>query len=183
MYCVIKDTNTKSYYMNPGDVAFHAYSDPELVEKLGKSSRVIETDIDDEKELQTMLYNAGFYRGYMDGAPIKISRNDIYYYDWNPNDIAYAQWQLTGDERFLEMIRKSSLVTLCKVDGETIYFPITRLPETFLEEGEEGPVFAVLAYTDPLRIPKILFDQYEGWRLVKMTFDARCVVNGAFVAT
>lgn len=175
MYCIIKDVNTKSYYMNAGDVAFHAYSDPELVEKSGRNARVIETDIDDPKEFMTMLYNAGFLRGYMDGVPKKLSKNDVYYYDRNPNDIAFAQWMLTKDERYLEMIKKNCLYTLCRVEGESIFFPTVTIPE---ENGET----AVLAYTDPLRIPRELFDKYDGWRMVKMTFDARCVVNSAFVA-
>jgi hypothetical protein len=109
----------------------------------------------------------------MDGEPKKLSKSDVYYYNRNPNDIAFAQWKLTGDERYLEMIRKNNLYTLCKVDGESIYFPTV-----LLQEEEET---AVLAYTDPLRIPKELFDKYDGWRMVRMTFDARCVVNGAFV--
>ena len=173
MYCILKDINTKSYYMNAGDVAFHAYSDPKFAERTGKNARLIETDIDDLKEFNTMLYNAGFLRGYMDGNPVKLSKSDVYYYDRNPNDIAFAQWKLTGDERYLEMIRKNNLRTLCRVEGESIYFPTVLLPE------EEET--AVLAYTDPLRIPKELFDKYDGWRMVKMSFDTKCVVNGAFV--
>ena len=173
MFCILRDVNTKSYYMNAGDVAFHAYSDPSLAERTSKNARLIETDIDDIKEFNTMLYNAGFLRGYMEGEHKKLSKSDVYYYNRNPNDIAFAQWKLTGDERYLEMIRKNNLYTLCKVDGESIYFPTV-----LLQEEEET---AVLAYTDPLRIPKELFDKYDGWRMVRMTFDARCVVNGAFV--
>lgn len=122
-----------------------------------------------------MLYNAGFLRGYLDGNPVKLSKSDVYYYDRNPNDIAYAQWMLTGDERYLEMIRKNTLYTLCMVDGESILFPTVTIPE-------ENNETAVLAYTDPLRITKELFDKYDGWRMVRMTFDARCVVNGEFLA-
>ena len=75
-YKVVEKVNTKSYYMNAGDVAFHAYSDPSLAERTSKNARLIETDIDDIKEFNTMLYNAGFLRGYMDGEPKKLSKSD-----------------------------------------------------------------------------------------------------------
>lgn len=174
MYSILMDVNTKSYYMSPGDVAFHAYSDISNVEIKSKNSRIVETDMEDPREFFTLLYNAGFLRGYMDGQPQKIVKSEVYFYNRNPNEIAYAQWLLTKDTRYLEMIKKNNLFTLCKIDGDTIYFPTVTL-----ESGEDT---AVLAYTDKSRIPGELFDKYDGWRCVRMTFNARCVVNGTFIA-
>lgn len=173
MYCILQDTNTKSYWMKPGEIAFYAYSDASKATVKQKNVQIVQTDIDDIRELSTMLYNAGFFHGYLDGQPFRLSKNSIYFYERNPNEVAYAQWLLTKDERYLEMIRKPCLITLCKIDGDSVYFPTV-----MLETGEA----AVLTYTDRARIPRELYNKYQGWRSVKMTFSARCVVNGKFVA-
>jgi hypothetical protein len=87
--------------------------------------------------------------------------------------VLYAQYLLTKNLRYLEMIKKSQLLTLCKIDGNSVYFPTITL-----DDGEK----AVLSYTDKARIPQELFEKYDGWRCVKMTFAARCLVNGEYVA-
>lgn len=173
MYCILMDAKTGSYYMEPGDLAFHAYSDPSKVNIRRKNSRVVETDIEDINELETQLYNAGFFQGYLDGKLRKLSKQKVYYYNRNSNEIYYAQYLLTGDKKYLELIKKHLLVTLCKIDNTSIYFP------TIQTENDER---AVLTYTDAKRMPQKLLEKYEGWRKVKMTFDARCIVNGEFVA-
>jgi hypothetical protein len=173
MFSILMDVNTKSYYMEPGDVAFHAYSDVTKADRKRRNSRIVETDIEDPREFETMLYNAGFFHGYLDGKPHRLSKNAIYFYSRNPNEISYAQWLLTKNPKYLEMIKKSCLITLCKIDGDSVFFPTVTL-----DTGET----AVLAYTDRARIPGELYEKYDGWRSVKMTFDARCVVNGQFVA-
>lgn len=173
MYCILMDNNTKTYWMRPGEMAFYAFSDLSKANIKQKNIRVVETDIDDLRELDTMLYNAGFFHGFVDGQPHKLSKNSIYFYERNPNEVSYAQWLLTKDERYLEMIRKSCLITLCKIDGDSVLFP-----SVTLDTGDT----AVLTYTDRSRIPTELFNKYQGWRSVKMTFNARCIVNGQFVA-
>ena len=180
MYCILMDSNTGTYYMDPGDVAFHAYSDvsklysdtAQLKQKK-KNSRLVETDIEDLKELETVLYNAGFFKGYIDGKPHHLSKQNVYYYDRNPNEISFAQYLLTEDEKYLELIKKPKLHTLCRIDGESVFFPMVTT-----EDGKR----AVLTYTDRSRMPKILLEKYDGWRNVRMTFDEPCVVNGTFVA-
>ena len=106
MYSVLMDAKTKTYFMDPGQALFHAFSDPSQAEIRKKNSRLVETDIDDVRELETMLYNAGFFRGYLDGKPYRLSKQRIYFYDRNPNEIAYAQYQMTKDEKYLELLKK-----------------------------------------------------------------------------
>lgn len=160
--------------MEPGDVMFYAYSDASKsdIRSRKKTSRLVETDIDDIKELETMLYNAGFFYGYLDGKPYRISKQRVYYYDRNPNEIAYAQYLLTKDKKYLELIKKPKLYTLCRIEGTSMFFPTTK------NDADEK---IVLAYTDRARMPKELREKYAGWRNVRMTFDAKCMVNGEFV--
>lgn len=173
MYCILMDARTGSYYMEPGDVAFYVYSDASKADIRKKTSRLVETDIEDIKELETILYNAGFFHGYLDGKPYKLSKQHVYFYNRNPNEIVYAQYLLTNDTKYLELIKKAKLYTLCRIEGASVYFPTSHT-----EDGER----VILAYTDKMRMPRELLEKYDGWRNVKMTFDAKCVVNGSFVA-
>lgn len=173
MYCILMDSKTGSFYMEPGEVAFYAYTDASKVEIRRKTSRLVETDMEDIKELETLMYNAGFYHGYLDGKPYSISKKNVYFYDRNPNEIVYAQYLLTGSKKYLELIKKNQLATLCRIDGTSIYFPTVSS-----ENGEK----VILAYTDRSRMPRELLEKYDGWRIVRMTFDAPCIVNGSFVA-
>lgn len=173
MYVILMDANTKSYYMNPGEVAFHVYSDISKVDIRVPHSRVVETEIDDYRELNTLLYNAGFLAGYLDGKNYTIQKDAVYWSNRNPNEVAYAQWMLTKNDRYLDMIQREKLVTLCKVSEEQVFFPTVTL---------ENGTTAVLTYTDRKRIPRELFEKYDGWKCVHMSFDVRCVVNGQFVA-
>lgn len=173
MYSVLMDANTKSYYMEPGEVAFFAYSDISKVSSKKKNARIVETDIDDPKEFETMLYNAGFFHGFLDGKPHRLMKQSIYFYNRNPNEISFAQYLLTNDKKYLELIKKAHLITLCKIEGDNVFFPTATL-----DSGET----AVLTYTDRTRIPPELFEKYDGWRTVNMSFNVRCIVNGAFVA-
>ncbi len=172
MYSILMDAGTKSYFMEPGELAFHVYSDPANLDIRRRSSRLVQTDIDDIQELETILYNAGFFRGYLDGKPMSLQKGRVYYYDRNPNEVCYAQYLLTRDKRYLELIKKQMLFTLCRIENKSVYFPTAKL-----DTGDT----AVLTYTDRLRMPQELLDKYEGWRPVKMTFSAKCVVNGTFV--
>ena len=173
MYSILMDTKTKSFYMEPRSVEFVAYSNPNRCRNKPNNSRLIETEYTDRKEFTTMLYNAGFNAGTIDGERIRLKETDSYFYARNNNEILYAQYLLTGDERYLQSINKKLLMSVCKIEGEMALFPTVEL-----EDGD----FAILAYTDRTRIPQILFDKYADYKTVKMSFNARALVNGKFVA-
>lgn len=177
MYCILMDQKTKSFYMHRGELKFYAYSDEENcdLESLPIGANMVITEMDDYQEFMTFLYNAGFCRGYMDDKEIVIRKKDVLYFKQNSNEVIYAQFLLTKDQRFLEIIKKSNLFTLCSIDNDQ---KIVFFPTVSLENGET----AVLAYTDVSRIPEELFNKYKGYRIVRMTFDATCVVNGKFIA-
>ena len=173
MYSVLMDTITKSFYMEPRAVEFIGFSSPDKCSNKPKNARLIETEYTDKKEFTTMLYNAGFYSGIIDGERVKLSDEDSYFYSRNNNEILYAQYLLTKDERYLQSINKKLLMSVCRIENEMALFPTVEL--------DDGG-FAILAYTDRIRIPKILFDKYEGYKTVKMSFNARALVNGKFIA-
>ena len=175
MYCIMMDSKTKCFYMAPGEIAFVAFSSPEKYDpRVVKSptARLVETDYDDPKEFTTALYNAGFSYGTVDGEEARLTRASSYYYDVNSNEVLFAQYALTGNTDVLKLLSKRKLVTVCKIEGNQVYFPTVTLPT-----GES----AVLTYTDRVRIPQKIFDKYSSWRVVRMTFDARCVVNSQVI--
>lgn len=173
MYCILMDAKTKSFYMKPWEMCFYAYTSPDRCKSRPEQARIIETEITDKKDFTTMMYNAGFTYGLLDGEPIHLTRADAYFYSRNDNEIAYAQYLLTGDERYLSSINKKSLLSLCKITEEGAMFPTVQL-----DDGKT----AVLSYTDRARIPQILFDKYPDYRTVRMSFSVRAFVNGKFLA-
>lgn len=173
MYSILMDTETKCFYMEPRVVEFTAFSSPSKCTGKPKTARLIETEYTDRKEFTTVLYNAGFQSGTIDGEKVVLNNSDAYFYARNNNEILYAQYLLTKDERYLHSINKKLLITVCRIEDEMSYFPGVEI--------DDGG-FAVLAYTDRTRIPQILFDKYEGYKTVKMSFNARALVNGKFVA-
>lgn len=172
MYCILMDAKTNSFYMEPGTVAFYAYSDPSKITFRKKNIRIVETDIEDLKELETILYNAGFFYGYLDGKEYRITKSNVYFYDRNSNEIAFSQYLLTNDTKYLELVKKQKLITLCRIDGETVFFPTIEM-----EDGSKS----ILAYTDISRIPPKILEKYNGWKTVKLSFDAKCIVNSEFL--
>ncbi len=175
MYCILMDKRTKTYYMKPHEFLFYAYSGPEMAENLDPNARLVETEYEDKKELTTNLYNAGFVKGYLDGQLIFLTKNDAYYYDRCPNEVSFAQFLLTQEEQYLAtIIEKKKLLTVCKIQDDTSVL----FPTITLSSGER----AVLTYTDLSRIPKSVFDKYPDYRVVRMTFNVKCVVNDRFVA-
>lgn len=186
MYSYLIDTRTNTWYMEPNKTLFRIYSDED--EYTGKEIkpgdrahiRLVGTDIDDKKEMETMLYNAGFFSGMLDDEPLRLDKNDIYYYDRNPNEISFAQYMLTRDKRYLTYIKKNLLFTLCRiaVNPDTglsgIFFPTVSL-----DSGDS----AILAYTSHRRMSQELFDKYPGWKKVRMTWDVKCIVNDKFIIT
>lgn len=175
MYCILMSAKTKSFYMDAKELKFYAYTSPEEYTTIINDARLVETEIEDYKEFMTYLYNAGFIYGYLNGKLIRIKKGDVLFYKQNCNEIVYAQYLLTHEDSYLQIIKKSQLYTLCSIkEGrESVLFPTVKL-----EDGTH----AVLAYTDIMRIPNEMRRKYDGWRTVKMTFDAVCVVNSKFVA-
>lgn len=172
MYCILMDSKTKCFYMEPGVVAFHAFSDASKVSIRRKNARIVETDIEDINELDTLFYNAGFVYGYLDGKERRIMKGNVYFYDKNPNEIAFSQYLLTKDTKYLSLIKKPKLITLCRIDGKSILFPTVEM-----EDGSK----AVLTYTDYSRMPANLLEKYSGWKTVQMSFNTKCMVNGEFI--
>lgn len=174
MYCVLRDCNTKTFYMKPREVCFFAYSDPSYFKDVFEpSARLVETEYDNLKALTTELFNAGFLFGYLDGEKIQLKRSDSYFYDQNCNEIAYAQYLLTKDERYLSIIKKNKLLTICQIKDGNILFPTIKIP------GEE--MEAVLTFTSKSRIPAKIFERYPGYKIVYMSYKTPCIINGSFV--
>lgn len=175
------DTKTGSFYMSPSDVKFYAYTSVEAFENdkavynAAGTGVLVETEMDDKQEFLTFLYNAGFIYGYLDGEKIRIKKSDVTYYKQNSNEIVYSQYLLTGSDDYLKYVKKKDLVTLCSLseDKTSVFFPTVNI--------EDGKV-AVLTYTDVRRIPDEMLEKYKGWKVVNMTFDVICIVNGKFVA-
>lgn len=172
MYSILMDSNTKCYYMKPRDISFTAFSNVFNCKAKNPESRLIETEYSDIKEFTTMLYNAGFIYGTIDNEPVNLTKNDAYFFNKNNNEILYAQYLLTKDERYLQSISKKNLVSLCKLQNGKAFFPSIELPT--------GDI-AVLAYTDSLRVPQVLIDKYPDYSHVKMSFNVRAMVNGKFL--
>lgn len=172
MYCILMDKNTKSFYMKPRELCFYAFSSPERYDMHNENTRLIETEYSDLKEFTTMLFNAGFLYGYIDHQEIRIGKSNSYYLDKNINEVAYAQYLICHDEKYLELIKKKKLLSICKIEGDSILFPTVTL---------DNGMSAVLSYTDRVRIPQVLFDKYPDYRVVRMTFNIPCLVNGKFV--
>ena len=186
MYSVLKDIRTGTYYMAGNKTSFYAFTDTdnfsikEIPPADRKNVRLVTTDIDDKRELETDLYNAGFFEGFLDGKNYRLQKKNLYYWKRNPNEIAYAQHMLTGDKRYLTYIKKDKLITLAKLDNRkqdenptgAVYFPTVRL-----DSGD----FAVLTYTSESRFSDGFLDKYRGWCVVRMSWDAKCIVNDRFI--
>lgn len=174
MYCILMDKNTKSYYMKPTDFQFYAYSDEDLITKIPKDALLVGTECETQKELTTQLFNAGFKSGYIDDQFMILTKNDSYVYDPCQNEIAYAQFLLTKNSSYLDnMIMKEKLLTVCQIQGDSVLFPTVQL--------SDGDI-AILCYTDLKRIPYKLFEKYGDYKIVRMTFDVKCIVNDKFIA-
>ena len=172
MYCILMDKRTKAHYMLPDRMCFYTFTSPDKYTQRNQNARLVETEYDNYGDLITDLYNAGFSQGFLDDKIIYINKKDAYYLNRNSNEAAYAQYILTKKPTYLSLIKKKDLVTICKIDGDAIYFPTVKINEEV----------AVLTYTDRLRIPQKLFDNYPGYRVVKMSYNVKCVVNGQVVA-
>lgn len=161
--------------MKPRECAFFAYTNTDDILLPPESSiRLVETECETRLELTNLLYNAGFKTGYIDDKKIVLTKKDAYTFHPNPNEVAYAQYLLTKDTHMLEdIIVKENLLSICKIEGDRTFFPTVEL-----ENGQ----FAVLTYTDMTRIPPKMFRKYQGFQVIRMTFDVKCIVNDKFIA-
>lgn len=167
MYCVLLDKVTGGYYMPPDDVRFYAYSDMSRCVNKPVNTRLVETEYETEEELKTIMFSAGFLRGYIDDNPVLIRNNDLISFYRDNNDISYCQYLLTKKKIYLENIHPSKLFTLCKVVDNQAYFPSLR---------SENKI-SILAYTSAKRITRALYEKYPGYKLIKIGFDADLVIN------
>lgn len=172
-YFVLMDSKTKTYYMKPREVSFYAFSSSaKFKDNYGDTARLVQTEYNDFRSLATDLFNAGFMYGYLDGEKIRLQRSDAFYYNQNCNELAFSQYSLTGDERYLTIIKKSKLFTVCQIKDDVVLFPTVELPD-----GTE----AVMTYTSIGKIPTNIFDKYPGYHIVYMTYKTPCVINGQVI--
>ena len=79
MYYVVMDSKTESFFMKPRECSFYAYSDIEdVIIPPNSSKRLVETECEEQKELTTMMYNAGFKTGYIDNQSTILTKEDAY---------------------------------------------------------------------------------------------------------
>ncbi len=168
-YYILHDAKTKTYYMRAREASFFVFTSESKFKAnmFSENARLVATEIDDFRTLATTLYNDGFNYGYVDGKPITIKPENAIYYDRNSNEIAFAQYVLTSDERYLSIIRKRNLLTLCQIEGDQIKFPMV--------EVSEGN-FAILAYTSAGRIPSKLFEMYKGYHIIYLSYSTPYLV-------
>ncbi len=169
---ILMDLKTRCFYMKPLQIMFFAYTNKDLCKKY-ENATVAPTSFDTDEDFFTAMYNAGFVYGYIDDKEVKIPREKVKYYDVNKNEIAFAQYLLTGDEHYLEyLIQKDRLCTLSKITEEGV-----SLPTNPLQDGNS----AIFTYTDPSRIPQSLLERYPDYQITRMTFNLPCVVNNKFI--
>lgn len=167
MYHILVDNKTGGYYMPPADMTFFAYTDSASCASRPIKTSLVETEYDTEKEIKTILWRAGFLRGFINDDPVDIGPSDILVYDRNANDLYYCQYLLTKKDIYLEGITVKNLYTLCKLEGDDAIFPTI----------EKNGLLYILAYTDKKRISKELLEKYEGYKIVKTSFKAPFVLN------
>lgn len=167
MYHVLFDRKTGGLYMTPGEFCFHAYSEEDRCISVPKDAFLRETEYASEAEIKTVMWRAGFIRGYIDTELVFIGIDDILTFGRNANDIYYCQYLLTGREDCLEGIIPKQLYTICQIDGDDILFPAV------YQNGH----YSVLAYTDRSRITMELLQKYPGYKIVKVAFQTPVIIN------
>ena len=170
MYYILFDKKTSFPYMNPNEFMFYCYTDKENV-ICPKDTRLVAVEWN-KKELCTYFYNLGFCSGRIDKNEIILNIKNIYYKDRNINDLAYCQYIISKNETILEdLLDKNHLYTIAKTENDKIFFP------TINVDGEDY----VLTYTAIKRIPAKLFKKYNGFAIVKNTFDTKCIINNKII--
>lgn len=153
--------------MPPGNMVFYSYSSPSRCLDKPVGTRLVETEYDTAPEIKTVMWKAGFLRGYIDDNPVNIASADILCFGRNPNDIIYCQYLLTRKREYLDGLNSRNLYTVCKIEGDDVLFPAVR----------EKEHYAILAYTSPERISKELYEKYPGYRTIRVSFFAPCILN------
>ena len=167
MYYVLTDNKTGGIYMPPADMSFFVYTDALTCATRPIKTSLIETEYDTEKEIKTVLWRAGFLRGFIDDEPVDITPSDILVYSRNANDLYYCQYLLTKKDIYLDGISTKDLFTVCKLENDDAIFPTV----------ERNGVLYILAYTDKKRISKELLTKYPDYKVIKTSFNAPFVLN------
>jgi hypothetical protein len=161
------DKQTNGFYMPPDDVKFYAYSEPGRCLSKPPNTRLTETEYESEAEIKTAMFAEGFTRGFIDDVPATIREDELLTFYRNRNDISYCQYLLTKKKAYVDQIHPTKLYTLCRIDDGQALFPCVR---------EDGKVY-VLAYTSRGRMSRELFEKYENYHPVRVTFDTDLIVN------
>ena len=167
MYCILYDKNTGGFYMPPFDMSFYVYSDPSKCITKPENTRLVETEYETEAEVKAILWRYGFFRGYIDDQPVAIKNADVTIFARNNNDLIYCQYLLTGDKQYLEMIQKNEFYTVCKIDGENIYFPVICVDD----------INYILVYTNKNMISNELKEKYPSYKTVNIGFNSKFIIN------
>lgn len=183
-YKVAVSSKTRTYFMHPYKVSFYIFTSKEafkqshLISESGEESiYLVETDIEDINELDTMLYNSGFQRGYIDGIPHIISKPNINYTNMNKNEIMLAQYIITNDTRYLKEIDCRLLYTLVQIDeNNKVYYPTIK--------DKNG--IKILAYISPYCIPNDMYTKYKDFTTIKVGLLGKenhiFLINNQFLA-
>lgn len=164
-YRILTSKLTKTYYMQPYKVLFYVFSEETEIDlslyPVSKDEEiiVIDTEINDMNELDTMLYNAGYHKGYIDGNMHILSTPNIKYAQVNANDIYYAQYILTQDKSFLDWIDYDQLYSLLQISQNNQIFH----PQIKDEIG-----IKILVYTNPYIIDDGLKTRYKNFQICKI---------------
>ena len=167
MYCILMDKNTISFYMPEGELSFFVYSGPGKCVVKPENTKIIETEYETEAEIRTIMWQAGFLRGFIDDAPVVIQNSQVMAFGRNSNDILFAQYILTKNPKYLDGILPE-FYTICKKTADNkIMFPVVY----------DNNEYKILVYTAKSRIKKKLRDKYPDYKITKIHFDAPFILN------
>lgn len=167
MYLILYDLKTNGIYMPPGDISFYVYSDISHCISRPLKTYLLETEYDTEDEIKTVLWKAGFLRGFIDDEPVTIRPVDVLAFGRNANDIYYSQYLLTNKKEYLEGVSIKDLWTLCKLEDENALFPTIK----------KDNLYYIFAYTSSDRISKELMNKYPDYKMIKITFNVPFLLN------
>ena len=167
MYCILMDKKTNSFYMPKGELSFFVYSNPSKCVEKPENTKIVETEYETEAEIRTIMWQAGFLRGFIDDAPVIIQNSQVMAFGRNSNEILFAQYLLTRNPKYLDGIR-SDFYTICKqTEDNKIMFPVVY----------DNKEYKILAYTSKSRITKKLRDKYPSYKIIRIHFNAPYILN------
>lgn len=167
MYLILYDSKTNGIYMPPEDISFYAYSDISRCINRPIKTYLLETEYESEDEIKTILWQAGFLRGFIDDEAVIIKPTDVLAFGRNANDIYFCQYILTNKKEYLEGVSIRNLYTLCKLENENAIFPT----------AEKDNLYYIVAYTSKNRISQELLKKYPDYKIIKITFNVPFILN------